>query len=124
MLKSEDQKKIEQIKDVILKLNTKASKISEGIKFLNEELQHVGIEVWVKTPNEVPWELGYAKTDGRWQLAIRYPAAKTEPGPLLLAPRDVRLAAVLYLSELLENMRKEVVRMNEAFDNASWLAQF
>ena len=95
---------INDIGDMVEALNKKASAANETIKYYNDRLRGVGIEVWLTSSTPYPWLVGYANIQNGWQLSY-----STGPegyiGPLVLAPRDIRIKAVERLPELFEKIK-------------------
>jgi hypothetical protein len=107
------------------KLNATSDAISETIKRVEAKLSalRLGVEVWLKEPisinslrdsrgelqEKVSTYLGYTKINGKWQLALGNDLGSIEGHPeddqevpLLQAPREDRVKAVLRVPELIK----------------------
>lgn len=124
------------------KLNSKTDELNEVIGEFEEDLEKAGVGVteWLtllldetdskfdphdETFSKSGWELGYAKVEGKWRLAVRQVFLKSRLGrfddditsrhsdktlALTNAPRVVRMQA----AELFENLATAItLRMNE-----------
>lgn len=111
-----------KLSDVALELNSVSDTLGKMIADLDATLKklNLGLTVWVQIRgNDDPqthdhWgeELGYAKINGKWGIALRtvegnynYPDQESVETWLFNdAPRQIRLSSIAYVPELLEKL--------------------
>lgn len=105
-------------------LNTASQELTKAVAVLDEALKklHVGLTVWVtfrsrdvEPPQYSQDQIGYAKVDGTWGIALRHIWGdetrddEDQNGPWLFndAPRNLRIHSVDMIPELIEALSKE-----------------
>jgi len=126
-------------------LNSATKQLSKTIATLDESLKrlNLGISSWVQFASggsedgliEESLELGYAKINGTWGLAIRSsswhvqdPDRETSTEWLYAdASRELRLRAIEYIPELIERLNKDAqvitLKLNRKIEEAELLAK-
>ncbi len=127
-----------RLEQLASELNRRTDDLNAQIAAVNARLaaMKIGVSIWLvggrphgpvlldpdgDSSHETGSQLGYAKVNGTWQLAVRSVIArnkffegdesmpyveetKGDPTPLLDAPRSIRLAAVAHLPQLIESL--------------------
>jgi hypothetical protein len=140
---------IKELKPVAEALNAESNEINQIIKALNAKLAtlNVGLEEWLY-PDEDHIQIGYAKTEDKWQLSTRscaevrwvlnYDAVDENDGylepargtkfsvaiPLLQAPRELRIRALDldYIPVLIGNLKYKAEQSLKSIRRARKLA--
>lgn len=96
---------LEELRTVAAKLNAASDQLNETINTYEAALVEsgIGLNCWLEDEVCSPWELGFAKIDHEWRLAVRelthtettggWRTDSGSPIPLIRAPRHVRVAA-------------------------------
>jgi hypothetical protein len=118
-----------QLSSVASDLNTVSDELGKSVAEIDDALKklNLGVSVWV---NIHEWEeefdyymeqLGYAKVDGKWGIALRTVSGdfrwpdqdKIEQWLFNDAPRRLRLAAIETLPEMLKSLSEEAVKTTD-----------
>jgi hypothetical protein len=120
-----------KLSDVAIELNSVSDTLGKMIADLDATLKklNLGLTVWVQirgsddqqTHNHWSEELGYAKINGKWGIALRtvegnynYPDQDSiETWLFNDAPRQIRLSSIAYIPELLEKLSEQIVEKLE-----------
>lgn len=100
-------------------LNKISDSLGNEIKKLEKALQrfNLGVEAWTEKHDD--FSLGYAKVNGKWQVAI---STEKEIWGYCESPRRYRVSAVQYLPELFEALNKAAgeleARIGQAIETA------
>jgi len=118
------QKHFHALSEIASSLNSASNELTRAVACLDEALKklNIGLTVWVtfrsRGVDEAQYDddqIGYGKVEGRWGLTIRhiwgdYSAERFDcEGPWLFndAPREMRLAGVDKIPEVVEELAKE-----------------
>jgi hypothetical protein len=136
---------LQELQTVAEALNAESSEINTTIAALNAKLaaMTIGQVVWL-SPDEDHYQIGFAKVEEKWQLAVRwckeikwvpdddrdynYGEYETVPGtgynvtPLLQASRELRIRALRYMPSLIDNLKYETKKSLDAARAAKKLA--
>jgi hypothetical protein len=123
----------QQLSSIAASLNKASDEFTKVVSELDASLQrlNVGLVVWVtvvKLGNGSAYEIeqiGYAKVDGNWRIAIRklrgneeseYEDVVTNTWAFNDAPRQVRLRSVEKLPELVSGLAKAAVKATQVLN--------
>lgn len=101
------------LKDIASRLNEESDSLTADIQDIQGKLNrlNLGLDVWCERPILIEFRLGYCKTHEGWGLAVKKVQVRvdsgqefgmTRPEPLLRASRQLRIAAVEELPNLIE----------------------
>jgi hypothetical protein len=125
------QNSYQKLHSVAIDLNVASDEIGKSVGELDSALQklNLGISVWVSVlSNELPNgnfrsdDIGYAKIDGTWGIALRTvqghgelpeEECSTETWLFNDAPRSLRLAAIGHIPDLLKKLSEEAVETTD-----------
>lgn len=143
---------LERLKNVARTLNEQTDAVNSIIESANKQLaaMNVGVTLWLSqysspvlldasgdSGQETGWQLGYAKIDDAWQIAVRrvtttqkffegderapYTDVNVHQAPIALmkASRIIRIEACGHLARLLENLALEVERLLKGIHEAT-----
>lgn len=132
---------LEQLSKTALSLNKASDRLNQAISQLNEALKklNLGISSWVSFyvyedgPITDVHEIGYAKANGKWGIAIKktfedvfqpegHQVDVTE-WQFCEAPREMRIAAIPYLSQVIEQLSKDAEKTTELINEKTTVAE-
>ena len=117
---------LQELETISRTLNAESNELNTIISAFNAKLAtlNVGLEEWL-SPDEDHNQIGYAKVNDQWQLAVRYceeidwvlkphwsedagyepkPGTRYDVTPLLQASRELRVRALEYMDALIGNL--------------------
>jgi hypothetical protein len=127
---------LKDLSSLATRLKSETEELNEVIASLSDRLKATGIGVsaWTgqllaekdRTEGDIRvrsgWELGYAKVDDTWTIAVRKTSGQLvgpdevetwvdeDPMPLLKAPRNVRVESAEHLERLVETISEKARR--------------
>lgn len=132
---------LEQLSKIALSLNKASDRLNHAIGQLNEALRklNLGISSWVsfyvheEGPLSDVHEIGYAKANGKWGIAIKktledlnqpegYQVDVTE-WQFCEAPREMRIAAIPHLSQVIDQLSKNAEKTTELINEKTTVAE-
>jgi hypothetical protein len=132
---------LEQLSKTAISLNKASDRLNQAINQLNEALKklNLGISSWVSfyVYEEGPFsdvhQIGYARVNGKWGIAIKktFEDLSLSEGEQLdvtewqfcEAPREMRIAAITYLSQVVEQLNKDAEKTTELIKEKTSVAE-
>lgn len=132
---------LEQLSKTAISLNKASDRLNQAINQLNEALKklNLGISSWVSfyVYDEGPFsevhQIGYAKVNGRWGIAIHKTfedlnrpeedQVEVTEWQFCEAPREMRIAGIAHLSQVVEQLNKDAEKTTELINEKTTVAE-
>jgi methyl-accepting chemotaxis protein len=132
---------LDQLSKTAISLNKASDRLNQAINQLNEALKklNLGISSWVSfyVYDEGPFsdvhQIGYAKVNGKWGIGIKKTfedlnrpdedQVEVTEWQFCEAPREMRIAAIPYLSQVIEQLNKDAEKTTDLINEKTTTAE-